>query len=113
MPGRTGVYRLVPEGILGTHVHGGCPARSGLDHASHVPSLTSIPFTCLPSPWGWLSQPRTTTEAASPWGSLPFGAPTFRACMTFRTVVGSLFVTLRLATTNPALWSVWSSTACQ
>jgi hypothetical protein len=33
--------------------------------------------TCLPSPCGRLSRPRTTTEAPLPWGSRPVGNPAF------------------------------------
>jgi hypothetical protein len=36
--------------------------------------------TCLPSPCGGLSPPRTTTETPWPWGSRPLGHPAFRRC---------------------------------
>ena len=65
---------------------------------SHRPGSLPLRSTGLPSPCGRLSRPRTTTGAPSPWGFPPLGDPAFRVGMTFRTVAGALFVTLRLAT---------------
>ena len=76
-----------------------------------MPLRVAISLTCPPSPCGRLSRPRTTTGTPSPWGSPPVGDPAFRARTTVRTVVGALFVTLRLATPtqSPGACREWKS----
>ena len=76
-----------------------------------MPLRVAISLTCPPSPCGRLSRPRTITGTPSPWGSPPVGDPAFRARTTFRTVVGALFVTLRLATPtqSPGACREWKS----
>jgi hypothetical protein len=76
-----------------------------------MPLRVAISLTCPPLPCRRLSRPRTTTGTPSPWGSHPLGDPTFRARTTFRTVVGALFVTLRLVTPtqSPGACGEWKS----